>query len=195
VIGYRGVMAIVLNETPAASSHPAPTAPATPGFRVQQASAYALQFGHVYLNASPAKAGQRSRPPRPVGGLDPAPQWGRWSAAQPQSLLPRSRPMSFHSLAATGLPVAQHERPGVVPAGARWPAVPRDSRHRGPVLLVHRRDQPVRATRSPCCRDRGDPLHPEQRLYKLYDFRLPMPLPVGQIAVFAAVTVPCIEMP
>ena len=30
----------------------------------------------------------------------------------------------------------------------------------------------------------------EKRLYKLYDFRLPMPLPVGQIAVFAAITIP-----
>jgi hypothetical protein len=30
----------------------------------------------------------------------------------------------------------------------------------------------------------------EKRLYKLYDFRLPMPIPVGQIAVFAAITVP-----
>jgi conjugation transfer TcpE-like protein len=32
----------------------------------------------------------------------------------------------------------------------------------------------------------------EKRLYKLYDFRLPMPLPVGQIAVFAAIAVPYI---
>src|SRR5262249_51681656 len=32
----------------------------------------------------------------------------------------------------------------------------------------------------------------EKRLYKLYDFRLPMPIPVGQIAVFVAVTVPYI---
>jgi MinD-like ATPase involved in chromosome partitioning or flagellar assembly len=30
----------------------------------------------------------------------------------------------------------------------------------------------------------------EKRLYKLYDFKLPMPVPVGQIAVFAAITVP-----
>ena len=30
----------------------------------------------------------------------------------------------------------------------------------------------------------------EKRLYKLYDFRLPMPVPVGQIAVFAAITMP-----
>ncbi len=34
----------------------------------------------------------------------------------------------------------------------------------------------------------------EKRLYKLYDFRLPMPLPVGQIAVFTAVTVPYIVL-
>ena len=30
----------------------------------------------------------------------------------------------------------------------------------------------------------------EKRLYKLYDFRLPMPLPVGQVAVFVAIAVP-----
>jgi MinD-like ATPase involved in chromosome partitioning or flagellar assembly len=30
----------------------------------------------------------------------------------------------------------------------------------------------------------------EKRLYKLYDFRLPMPLPVGQIAVFLVIAVP-----
>jgi TcpE family len=30
----------------------------------------------------------------------------------------------------------------------------------------------------------------EKRLYKLYDFRLPMPLPVGQLAVFVAIAVP-----
>jgi hypothetical protein len=30
----------------------------------------------------------------------------------------------------------------------------------------------------------------EKRLYKLYDFRLPMPIPVGQIAVFSAIAVP-----
>jgi hypothetical protein len=30
----------------------------------------------------------------------------------------------------------------------------------------------------------------EKRLYKLYDFRLPMPLPVGQVTVFLAIAVP-----
>ena len=32
----------------------------------------------------------------------------------------------------------------------------------------------------------------EKRLYKLYDFRLPMPLPINWIAVFAGITVPYI---
>ena len=30
----------------------------------------------------------------------------------------------------------------------------------------------------------------EKRLYKLYDFRLPMPLPLGQIAIFTAIAIP-----
>ena len=30
----------------------------------------------------------------------------------------------------------------------------------------------------------------EKRLYKLYDFRLPMPLPISWIAVFCGITVP-----
>lgn len=30
----------------------------------------------------------------------------------------------------------------------------------------------------------------EKRLYKLYDFRLPMPLPVGQVATFLAIAIP-----
>ena len=34
----------------------------------------------------------------------------------------------------------------------------------------------------------------EKRLYKLYDFRLPMPLPIGQVTVFAAITVPYVVL-
>ncbi len=34
----------------------------------------------------------------------------------------------------------------------------------------------------------------EKRLYKLYDFRLPMPLPIGQITVFAAISVPYVVL-
>lgn len=59
LIGYNGVMAIVNRET-------APPAPAQPaagaenGFPVGLAAAYAMAFGQVYLNASPATAGQRA---------------------------------------------------------------------------------------------------------------------------------------
>jgi len=34
----------------------------------------------------------------------------------------------------------------------------------------------------------------EKRLYKLYDFRLPMPVPIGQISVFAAITLPYVVL-
>jgi len=88
VIGYRGVMAIVLNETPPANSNPAPTAPATPGFPVQQASAYALQFGQVYLNASPAKASQRASDLAsflPSGASDPQLGWNGGGSLSLQS--------------------------------------------------------------------------------------------------------------
>jgi hypothetical protein len=59
VIGYRGVTAIVLNETPPGHARPTPSATA-PSFPVGLASAYAMQFGQVYLNASPATAAQRA---------------------------------------------------------------------------------------------------------------------------------------
>lgn len=62
IIGYRGVMAIVLNETPASRSGPS-VAPAGGGgqFPVTLAEAYAMQFGDVYLNFAPASAGQRAQ--------------------------------------------------------------------------------------------------------------------------------------
>ncbi|MEP7025603.1 MAG: conjugal transfer protein, partial [Actinomycetota bacterium] len=55
IIGYRGVMAIVA--PPKSSAPPSGTA-VTPsdGFPVSEAEAYALQFGSVYLNFSPATA-------------------------------------------------------------------------------------------------------------------------------------------
>src|SRR5215475_2632848 len=78
VIGYRGVMAIVLNETPPANSNPAPSASAAPAFPAEEAGAYALQFGQVYLNASPATASQRASdlaPFLPPGASDPQLGW------------------------------------------------------------------------------------------------------------------------
>jgi hypothetical protein len=77
IIGYRGVMAIVLNETPPSHKPPAHVAQA-PGFPVHMASAYALQFGDVYLNASPATASQRASELAsflPPGASDPQLGW------------------------------------------------------------------------------------------------------------------------
>jgi Conjugative transposon protein TcpC len=78
IIGYRGVMAIVLNETPPSKTPPAPAASATSGFPVQEASAYAFQFGQVYLNASPGTASQRASELAPFlspGATDPQLGW------------------------------------------------------------------------------------------------------------------------
>jgi hypothetical protein len=73
IIGYCGAMAIVLNETPPTDSPSDPAAPEARGFPAQEASAYALQFGQVYLNASPAvvdqRASQRRRGPPDKDGL------------------------------------------------------------------------------------------------------------------------------
>src|SRR5437763_9940208 len=59
IIGYRGVTAIVLNETPPAHPRAAGGTPSAVAFPVDLAGAYAMQFGQVYLNASPASASQR----------------------------------------------------------------------------------------------------------------------------------------
>ena len=84
IIGYRGISAIVLNETPssASSGNGAAAAP-SPSFPVTLASAYALQFGQAYLNLSPNNAAQRARElavfiPANVRALQP--QFG-WNGA------------------------------------------------------------------------------------------------------------------
>jgi len=82
------VMAIVLNETPPANSSPAATAPATPGFPAQEASAYAMQFAQVYLNASPATASQRASDLAsflPPGATDPQLGWNGGGSLSLQS--------------------------------------------------------------------------------------------------------------
>jgi Conjugative transposon protein TcpC len=62
IVGYRGVMAILLNESPSNSNGTASTpAPSTPAFPTALGSAYALQFGQVYLNFSPDNASERAR--------------------------------------------------------------------------------------------------------------------------------------
>jgi hypothetical protein len=77
-------MAIVLNETPASrsgtSGSTSPTTGANSSFPVTLAEAYALQFGSVYLNFSPATSGQRSSQlatfvPSTISGADPQLGW------------------------------------------------------------------------------------------------------------------------
>ncbi len=87
IIGYRGVTAIMFNETP---SKPAPAPVATPGssFPSALAGAYALQFGQVYLNAAPATASQRSSQLAtflPAGTSDPQLGWNGTGSLQLQS--------------------------------------------------------------------------------------------------------------
>ena len=86
VIGYRGITAIVLNETPSSGSTPAPVAPAT-RFPVLAAEAYAWQFGQVYLNASPSNASQRAAELAQFlpTGFDPQAGWNGSGTLQLQS--------------------------------------------------------------------------------------------------------------
>jgi Conjugative transposon protein TcpC len=76
VIGYLGVKTIISNET-ASGQGAAATPAASAKFPADLAAAYALQFGEVYLNASPATAGQRaSELARFIpGGSDPQLGW------------------------------------------------------------------------------------------------------------------------
>jgi Conjugative transposon protein TcpC len=99
LIGYRGVLAIVTGST--TSSGRAPAASQPPGsFPVSLAQAYAMAFGQVYLNFSPASAATRSSeladflPP----GADPS---LGWDGAGTQSL-------QFEQVAGVNVLDAQH---------------------------------------------------------------------------------------
>lgn len=59
VIGYRGITAIILNETPPSRTSGTPAVPPT-RFPVAAAEAYAQEFADVYLNASPRTASERA---------------------------------------------------------------------------------------------------------------------------------------
>jgi hypothetical protein len=60
IIIYRGLTAIVTGETQSGTATGAPPASPASRFPVTLADAYALQFGDVYLNFSPATATQRA---------------------------------------------------------------------------------------------------------------------------------------
>jgi Conjugative transposon protein TcpC len=89
IIGFRGVVSIV--SSPAApsstdtSSGSASAAGSDNGFPTGLAEAFALQFGNVYLNFSPATAAQRASNLTPFIPVGSDPQFG-WNGAGTQLL-------------------------------------------------------------------------------------------------------------
>lgn len=60
IVGYRGVVAIVTESPKATPVIAPPVSTSSSGFPAALAEAYALQFGDVYLNFSPATSAQRA---------------------------------------------------------------------------------------------------------------------------------------
>jgi len=88
IIGFRGVASIVASPRQSgsggASGSNAPPA-ADSGFPTGLAEAFALQFGNVYLNFSPATAAQRANDLTPFIPVGSDPQFG-WNGAGTQQL-------------------------------------------------------------------------------------------------------------
>jgi hypothetical protein len=88
IIGFRGVASIVTDSRQSASGKAnvasAPAA-ADSGFPTGLAEAFALQFGNVYLNFSPATAAQRANDLIPFIPVGSDPQFG-WNGAGTQQL-------------------------------------------------------------------------------------------------------------
>jgi Conjugative transposon protein TcpC len=74
IIGYRGVTAILLNESPSSSSsgNGTGTASVVSGFPVTLGDAFAVRFGEVYLNYTPAAATRRAQE---LAAFVPASAW------------------------------------------------------------------------------------------------------------------------
>jgi Conjugative transposon protein TcpC len=87
VIGYRGVLAIVSGETQSGAAAPATSSTPATSFPVTLADAYALQFGEVYLNFSPADQAQRASELSTFlpSGSDPQLGWNGTGSQQLQS--------------------------------------------------------------------------------------------------------------
>ena len=88
IIGYRGITGIVAGPQRASSASVSSTAAAPDGFPAQLAEAYALQFGNVYLNFSPANATRRASELAaylPAGATDPQLGWNGAGTQQLQS--------------------------------------------------------------------------------------------------------------
>ena len=160
IIGYRGVVAIVTGETQSGS----PATPTTSGspsssFPVTQADAYALQFGQVYLNYSPADATQRSSALSTFlpSGSDPQLGWNGTGTSQLQSAVVSSTDVrdAHHAvvtllarvngqLMQLGVPVYASSGDLVVSGAPAWlPARP------GPACLRPHRPAPTPRCRPP----------------------------------------------
>jgi Conjugative transposon protein TcpC len=89
IVGFRGVVSIVsttrTSGSAGASGGSAPAAATSDGFPVSLAEAFALQFGNVYLNFSPATAAQRASELTPFIPVGSDPQFG-WNGAGSQQL-------------------------------------------------------------------------------------------------------------
>ena len=86
IVGFRGVEAIATGiKQPASGNASAPAAPRSSGFPTGLAEAFALQFGNVYLNFSPATAAQRAADLTPFIPVGSDPEFG-WNGAGSQQL-------------------------------------------------------------------------------------------------------------
>ena len=87
LIGYRGVLAIVSGpSSPVRSASPGTAAGASASFPVAVAEAYALEFGDVYLNFSPATTASRSKALAAFLPAGTDPQLG-WNGAGTQQVI------------------------------------------------------------------------------------------------------------
>jgi hypothetical protein len=88
LIGFRGVQAILTDETHQTPTSPASTGSPASGFPVTLADAYAVQFAEVYLNYSPATAQQRGNQLSAFlpSGFDPQLGWNGKGTEQLQSI-------------------------------------------------------------------------------------------------------------
>lgn len=86
LVGYRGVLAIVTGPSPGSRTPAPPRVHASPQFPVAAAEAYALEFGAVYLNFSPATATARSKALAAFLPPGTGPQLG-WNGTGTQRLL------------------------------------------------------------------------------------------------------------
>jgi len=86
IIGFRGVEAIASGtKQPASGNGGSSATSASSGFPTGLAEAFALQFGNVYLNFSPATAAQRASDLTPFIPVGSDPEFG-WNGAGSQQL-------------------------------------------------------------------------------------------------------------